>query len=172
MDEFVRELKESAAGLYDGEGGHADYCAELMEKAAKHIAELEENATAQALALKAAKAMQQAETERADKAESELQRINRLAQCGTVQNFLALSDDEKGKAFAVMMRTDKAQIDMINELEVRADANERDAERYRYIRTKERMMLDTDDGEARMTTTFSSADKFDDAIDKAMEKDK
>lgn len=78
-----------------------------------HIAELEENATAQALALKAAKAMQQAETER-------------------------------------------------------ADANERDAGRYRYIRTKERMMLETDDGEARMTTTFSSADEFDDAIDQAM----
>lgn len=31
-----------------------------------HIAELEENSTAQALALKAANAMQQAETERAD----------------------------------------------------------------------------------------------------------
>lgn len=116
MNEFVRELKESAAGLHDGMGGHADHCAELMEKAAKHIAELEENATAQALALKAAKAMQQDETERADKAESELQRIHKLAQCGTVQNFLALSDDEKGKAFAVMMRTDKAQIEMINEL--------------------------------------------------------
>lgn len=66
MNEFVRELKESAAGLHDGMGGHADHCAELMEKAAKHIAEMEENATAQALALKAAKAMQKAETERSD----------------------------------------------------------------------------------------------------------
>lgn len=37
MDEFVRELKESAAGLHDGMGGHADYCAELMETAAQII---------------------------------------------------------------------------------------------------------------------------------------
>lgn len=34
MNEFVRELKESAAGLHDGMGGHADHCAELMEEAA------------------------------------------------------------------------------------------------------------------------------------------
>lgn len=39
-----------------------------------HITELEENATAQALALKAAKAMQQAETERADANERDAKR--------------------------------------------------------------------------------------------------
>ncbi len=66
MNEFVRELKENAAGLHDGMGGHADYCALLMEKAASFIAEYQETFTAQDLALKAAKAMQQAETERAD----------------------------------------------------------------------------------------------------------
>lgn len=37
MEEFVRELKESAAGLHDGMGGHADHCAMLMEKMAKRI---------------------------------------------------------------------------------------------------------------------------------------
>ena len=67
-----------------------------------HIAEMEGDATAQALALKAAKAMQQAETER-------------------------------------------------------ADANERDAERYRYIRQK-----------SRCAPTISSADEFDASIDQAM----
>lgn len=66
MDEFVRELKESAAGLHDGMGGNADYCAMLMKEAADRIASMKGNATAQALALKATKAMQQAETERAD----------------------------------------------------------------------------------------------------------
>ncbi len=74
---------------------------------------LQDDYTAQSLALKAAKAMKQAETER-------------------------------------------------------ADANERDADRYRYIRTKERMMLETEDGEARMTTTFECAEQFDDAVDDAM----
>lgn len=74
---------------------------------------LQSDYTAQSLALKAAKAMQQAETER-------------------------------------------------------ADTNERDAMRYRYIRTKERMMLETEDGEARMTTTFECADQFDAAIDTAI----
>lgn len=78
MNEFVRELKESAAGLHDGMGGHADHCAELMEKAAKRIAEMEENATTQALALKAAKAMQQAETERADANERDAERYRWL----------------------------------------------------------------------------------------------
>lgn len=66
MDEFTKELKECAAGLHDGMGGHADYCAELMERAALMIAKLQSDYTAQSLALKAAKAMQQAETERAD----------------------------------------------------------------------------------------------------------
>jgi hypothetical protein len=66
MDEFTKELKEFAAGLHDGMGGHADYCAELMERAALMIAKLQSDYTAQSLALKAAKAMQQAETERAD----------------------------------------------------------------------------------------------------------
>lgn len=78
MKEFVRELKESAAGLHDGMGGHVDHCADLMDEAAKHIAELEENATAQALALKAAKAMQKAETERADKMELRLEAVRAL----------------------------------------------------------------------------------------------
>lgn len=45
MDEFVRELKESAAGLYDGIGGHADHCADLMEKAAVRISELDDEIT-------------------------------------------------------------------------------------------------------------------------------
>lgn len=75
---------------------------------------LQDDYTAQGLALKAAKAMQQAETER-------------------------------------------------------ADANEQDAKRYRYIRTKERMMLEAEDGEARMTTTFYCAEQFDEAVDMAME---
>ena len=37
MDEFTKELKECAAGLHDGMGGHADYCTELMEHAAVRI---------------------------------------------------------------------------------------------------------------------------------------
>lgn len=82
MDEFVRELKECASGLHDGMGGHADYCAALMKWAAKQIADLEENATAQALALKAAKAMQQAETERADANERDAERYRWLCEHG------------------------------------------------------------------------------------------
>lgn len=77
---------------------------------------LQDDNTAQGLALKAAKAMQQAETER-------------------------------------------------------ADANDWDAMRYRYIRTKERMTLETEDGEARMTTTFDCAEQFDEAVDMAMERE-
>jgi len=61
MDKFTKELKECAAGLHDGMGGHADYCAELMERAALMISKLQDDYTAQSLALKAAKAMQQAE---------------------------------------------------------------------------------------------------------------
>lgn len=107
MDEFVRELKESAAGLHDGMGGHADFCAALMDKMSdlilamanerksleaaakskidalgKVITELEENAAAQALALKAAKAMQQAETERADANERDAGRYRKLRNGG------------------------------------------------------------------------------------------
>lgn len=52
---------------------------------------------------------------------------------------------------------------------VRADANERDANRYRYIRDKDRLHLETEEGEAIMSTTFSSAEEFDEAVDKAME---
>ena len=44
-----------------------------------HIANLEENATAQALALKAAKAMQQAETERADADAARLDFVEKMA---------------------------------------------------------------------------------------------
>ena len=73
-----------------------------VESLFEMIDKLEENATAQALALKASKAMQQAETER-------------------------------------------------------AYANERDAERYRYIRQK-----------SRCAPTISSADEFDASIDQAM----
>lgn len=51
----------------------------------------------------------------------------------------------------------------------RADANERDANRYRYIRDKERLHLETCYGEAIMSTTFSSAEEFDEAVDQAME---
>lgn len=113
MDEFVRELKESAAGLHDGMGGHADYCALLMEKAASFIAEYQETFTAKDLALKAAKAMQQAETER-------------------------------------------------------ADANERDAKRYRYIRDHKRLVLENDYGEVKIISTFRSSDEFDYIVDRAM----
>ena len=79
MDEFVRELKESAAGLHDGMGGHADYCAMLMKEAADRIASMQGNATAKALALKAVKAMQHAETERADANERDAARYQFLA---------------------------------------------------------------------------------------------
>lgn len=37
MKEFVRELKENAAGLHDGMGGHADHCANLMDEAARLV---------------------------------------------------------------------------------------------------------------------------------------
>lgn len=138
MDEFVRELKESAAGLHDGMGGHADYCALLMGKAASVIAEYQETFTAQALA----------KDEHIKKMQGQI-------------DALMLLVDNTNAALARAKAMQQAETE-------RADANERDAERYRYIRTKERMMLDTDDGEARMTTTFSSADEFDDAVDQAM----
>jgi hypothetical protein len=84
--DFIQKLKESANGLHDGMGGHADYCADLMQSAAAIIKDL----------------------------------------------------------FA-------------------------DANRYRYIRDKERLHIETEDGEAIMSTTFSSADEFDEAVDQAME---
>lgn len=76
------EIRACAAGLRDGMGGHADYCAELMERAALMIARLHDDYTAQCLALKAAKAMQQAETERADANELDKRRIDYLSDYG------------------------------------------------------------------------------------------
>lgn len=78
MDEFANELKEFAAGLHDGMGGHADYCARLMEEAADRINRMKSDYTAQGLALKAAKAMQQAETARADANEQDAKRYATL----------------------------------------------------------------------------------------------
>lgn len=82
MDEFTRELKECAAALHDGMGGHADYCARLMEEAADRINRMKSDYTTQGLALKAAKAMQQAETERADANEQDKRRIDFLDEWG------------------------------------------------------------------------------------------
>lgn len=38
--DFIQKLKESANGLHDGIGGHADYCADLMQSAAAIIENL------------------------------------------------------------------------------------------------------------------------------------
>lgn len=139
------------------------------------IAELEENATAQALALKAAKAMQQAETARADKAEADCNhwKANHENQVLRARILMERQDMpiERVKAYRRMQELEALSDELFNTLNFERGSRvdlERDAKRYRYIRTKERMMLETDDGEARMTTTFSSADEFDDAIDQVM----
>lgn len=64
--DFLTELKMAATALYDGMGDHADYCSDLMNQAAELLAKLQDDYDSKNLALKAAKAMQQAETERAD----------------------------------------------------------------------------------------------------------
>lgn len=61
-----------------------------------HIAELEENATAQALALKAAKAMQQSETERADDNERDAKRYRWLLRQAWFQDACYRYDLEDG----------------------------------------------------------------------------
>lgn len=70
-----------------------------------HIAELEENATAQALALKAAKAMQQAETERADANEQDAARWRYGAVNGFPSFFYA--GQGIGKGYAKLWTMDK-----------------------------------------------------------------
>lgn len=128
------QMEELKAAAY----GHGFVHDKLLRDALQHIAEMEENATAQALA----------KDEHIKKMQGQI-------------DALMLLVDNTNAALARAKAMKQAETE-------RADANERDAERYRYIRTKERMMLETDDGEARMTTTFSSADEFDDAIDQAM----
>lgn len=112
------------------------------------------------LQLRAANAFLQAETKRADAAESRIASIEKLAQCVTVKNYLALSDDEKAQCFAVMIKQDRAQIDMIKHLEERADANERDAERYAAIRNANM--------DERNRLEHYAANALDAAIDTAM----
>ena len=80
--------KEQREELKAASCGHGFVHDKLLRDALQHIAELEENATAKALALKAAKAMQQAETERADanKRDAERYRWLRTADPDKIQD--------------------------------------------------------------------------------------
>jgi len=60
----------------------------------------------------------------------QLGRIQKLADCGTVQNWLALSDEDKAKWFAVTTQRDSEHCKLIAELE-------QDAARYRWLRQDE-----------------------------------
>lgn len=61
--------------------------------------------------------------------EAQLTRIQRLADCGTVQNWLALPDEDKARWFAVTVQRDSEHCKLIAELE-------QDAARYRWLRDK------------------------------------
>lgn len=105
--------KEKLQGFrYAAEAGDA-FHAITVRALLDHIAELEENATAQSLAQKAAKAMQQAETER-------------------------------------------------------ADANERDAERYRWLRSVNPFKIEDPELRESIGSLPANPGDVDDAIDQAM----
>lgn len=53
----------------------------------------------------------------------ELARINSLANCGSVRNWLTLSDEDKAKWFELYCRMDSENVEL-----------RRDAERYRWLR--------------------------------------
>lgn len=57
--------------------------------------------------------------------EAQLTRIQRLADCGTVQNWLALPDEDKARWFAVTAQRDSEHCKLIAEME-------QDAARYRW----------------------------------------
>ena len=92
---------------------------------------------------------------------AELKRINNVANCGTVDSWLSLSDEKKREWFAMTLHTDSEKAKTIKEqdyqLERQAEqlaAAETDAWRYRVIRSGELPIfcieyVETDDYESR-----------------------
>lgn len=62
------------------------------------------------------------QTARMAKLETELARIKRLAECGTVQTWLSLPDEDKAKWFAITAMRDSYQCKQIAELEAQQPA--------------------------------------------------
>lgn len=96
-----------------------DYLIELIDAQQARIAELEENAGAHALAMKAGKAMLQAETERADKAEAER------------DHWKANHDNQVLRARLLIERED-LPLERVKAYQ-RMQELEKDAARYQYI---------------------------------------
>lgn len=61
-----------------------------------------------------------------------------------------------------------ALLDRIAELEADKRALRIDAERYRWIRDKERFHIDGECGDAEFSSSMCCAEEFDDALDDAM----
>lgn len=129
--------------------------------------------------------------------EGQLTRIQKLADCVTAQNWLVLSDEDKSTWFAITEQRDKEHCKLIAELgenaaaqalalkaakamqqaeTERADANEQDAARYRWLRDK-MLGVDFDWNESGLTALcFEMPDgcayggNCDQNIDAAMQK--
>lgn len=104
--------------------------------------------------------------------ELELEKINRVGSCGTVDNWLKLTDQQKRDWFAVTLARDTQQCKTIKQLEEELEDVRNDAERYRWLReyyspeVQDRYMTDVDRG------FYSDGELLDEAIDAAMKEQK